>query len=280
MSMDGEPQIDQLINLGLTRYEATAYLSLLGRRGHSPAQVAAHAGVPRQRIYDVLAALSARGLCVERHAGGQRHFYAVDPAVALPALLDERRRQFEAEQERMGGQAATLMEALASAFAAGSDLADPLDYVDVLLDRRRVAERAVQLAQAAEREICVLFKAPLVGGREENFAEVQAPRARGVRYRALYERALLQDPEIAQWVAQFRRWGQEARAIDALPIKCNLYDGRAALLSLQDPVTGTPSLTALCVTHPGLAQTLTIAFEGLWSRGEPLPVPGAPQPLS
>jgi HTH-type transcriptional regulator, sugar sensing transcriptional regulator len=71
-------------------------------------------------------------------------------------------------------------------------------------------------------------------------------------------------------VVQFRRWGQEARAIDSLPIKCNLYDGRAALLSLQDPVTGTPSFTALCVTHPGLAQTLTIAFEGLWSRGEPV----------
>lgn len=269
-AMDGEARIEQLAALGMTRYEATAYLALLGRSGHSPAQVAAQAGVPRQRIYDVLASLSARGLCVERHVGGQRLYYAVDPAAALPALLDERRRQFEAEQGHMQSQAASLVSALAPAFAAGSDVADPLDYVDVILDRRRVAERAVQLAQAAEREICVLFKAPIVGGREENFAEVRAPRERGVRYRALYERPLLDDPELAGWVGQFQRWGQEARAVESLPIKCNLYDGRAALLSLQDPVTGTPSLTALCVTHPGLAQTLALAFEGLWVRGEPL----------
>jgi hypothetical protein len=268
--MESEKRIEQLAALGLTRYEAAAYAALLGRRGYSPAQVAAHAGVPRQRIYDVLASLSTRGLCVERHVAGQRHYYAVDPSAALPALLDERRRQFEAEQEHLRLQSGALIDALAPAFSVGSDMADPLDYVDVILDRRRVAERAVQLAQTAEREIRVLFKAPLVGGRDENMAEVQLPRERGVRYRTLYERALLDDPEVAGWVAQFQRWGQEARAIDSLPIKCNLYDGRIALLSLQDPVTGTPSLTALCVTHPGLAQTLAIAFEGLWARGEAL----------
>jgi sugar-specific transcriptional regulator TrmB len=268
--MDGEARIEQLAALGLTRYEAAAYAALLGRRGYTPVQVAAHAGVPRQRIYDVLASLCARGLAVERHGGGQRHFSAVDPAAALPALVAERRRQFEAEQEHMQAQAEALVGALAPAFSAGSDMADPLDYVEVILDRRRVAERAVQLAEAAEREICVLFKAPLVGGRDENLAEVRVPRERGVRYRALYERALLDEPEVAAWAAQFRRWGQEARAVEALPIKCNLYDGRVALLSLQDPVTGTPSLTALCVTHPGLAQTLALAFEGLWARGEPV----------
>lgn len=268
--MDGEQQIEQLVALGLTRYEATAYVALLGRQGFAPAQVAAQAGVPRQRIYDVLAALCARGLAIERHVGGQRHFYAVDPAVALPALIDERRRLFEADQERARAQAAQLVNVLAPAFVAGSHQGDPLDYVDVLLDRRRVAERAVQLAQAAEREICVLFKAPLVGSRDENFAEVRVPRERGVRYRTIYERALLDQPELPAWVSQFARWGQEARVIDTLPIKCNLYDGRAALLSLQDPVTGTPSFTALCVTHPGLAQALALAFEGLWVRGEPL----------
>jgi sugar-specific transcriptional regulator TrmB len=269
--MDGEARIEQLAALGLTRYEAAAYVALLGRKEYTPAQVAAHAGVPRQRIYDVLASLSTRGLCVERHVGGQRSFYAVDPAIALPALVAERQRQFEAEQEHLRGQVAGLVDALGPAFVAGSDVGDPLDYVDVILDRRRVAERAVRLAAAAEREICVLFKAPLVGGREENFAEVRVPRERGVRYRTLYERATLADPEVLAWVAQFRRWGQEARVVDSLPIKCNLYDGRAALLSLQDPVTGTMSLTALCVTHPGLAQTLALAFEGLWSSGEPVP---------
>jgi len=265
-----EQQVEQLAGLGLNRYEAAVYLSLLGRQGFTPAQAAARSGVPRQRIYDVLASLSARGLCIERHVEGQRVFYAAEPAAALPALLDARRRQFEGEQERLHSQAALLVAALTPAFAAGSDVADPLDYIDVLLDRRRVSERAVALAQGAERDICVCFKRPLIGGAEENFAEVREPLGRGVRYRAIYERAMLDDPELLAWARQFTAWGQEARVAERLPIKLNLFDARVALLSLQDPLTGAASLTALCVTHPGFAQMMAVAFEGLWARGEPL----------
>jgi HTH-type transcriptional regulator, sugar sensing transcriptional regulator len=265
-----DEQIEQLSGLGLTRYEAAAYAALLGRQGFTPAQVAARAGVPRQRIYDVLASLGARGLCIERVNGGQRSYYAVDPAVALPTLVEERRRQAEAEQARLLNQAQGLIASLAPFYSAGSDVGDPLEYVDVLLDPRRVAERAVQLAQVAEREICVLFKRPLISSAEENMTEVREPTSRGVRYRVIYERAMLDDPELRTWVRQFRAWGQEARVVDELPIKCNLFDERVALLSLQDPITGKPSFTALCVTHPGFTRMLTLAFEGLWQQGEPL----------
>lgn len=265
-----EAQIEGLAELGLNRYEAAAYLALLGRQGFTPAQAAARSGVPRQRIYDVLAALSARGLCIERHGEGGRRYHAADPAAALPALLAARRRQFEEEQARSQGRLEALVAALGPAFAAGSDLADPLDYVDVLLDRRRVAERAMALSEAAEREICVCFRAPIISSAEENLAEVRGPLARGVRYRTIYERAVLDGPQVAGWARQFVAWGQRARVVERLPIKLNLFDGRTALLSLQDPLTGAPSLTALCVTHPGLAQMLALAFEGLWAQGEPL----------
>lgn len=262
-----EELIEQLIGLGLTRYEAAAYAALLDRQSFTPAQVAARASVPRQRIYDVLASLGARGMCIERVNGGQRSYHAVDPATALLALVDERRRQAEAEQSRLLTQAQGLVAALAPFYSAGSDIGDPLEYVDVLLDPRRVAERAVQLAQAAEREICVLFKRPLISSAEENLAEVREPTSRGVRYRVIYERAMLDDAELRSWVRQFRAWGQQARVIDELPIKCNLFDDRVALLSLQDPITGKPSFTALSVTHPGFTRMLALAFEGLWQQG-------------
>ena len=62
---------DQLMALGLNRYEAATYLALLEHRGFTPVQVAVRAGVPCQRIYDVLASLCARGLAIERHSDGQ-----------------------------------------------------------------------------------------------------------------------------------------------------------------------------------------------------------------
>jgi sugar-specific transcriptional regulator TrmB len=198
---------EQLMALGLNRYEAATYLALLEHRGFTPVQVAVRAGVPRQRIYDVLASLCARGLAIERHSDGQRRYVAVDPAIALPALIEQRRQQFEHEQATLTEGLQTLLAMLTPTFAAGNDQIDPLDYVDVLLDRRLVVERALALAQSAEREICVCFKLPLLGDRAANLAEVAEPLRRGVRYRALYERSILDDAERREWVRQFVEWG-------------------------------------------------------------------------
>ena len=56
----------QLTRLGLTTYEAKAYLALVRRDSSTAAQVARLAGVPRQRIYDVLATLVEKGLASTR----------------------------------------------------------------------------------------------------------------------------------------------------------------------------------------------------------------------
>lgn len=267
-SQGHEATIDQLTSLGLTRYEAAAYLALLGRRGFTPAQVAQRAGIPRQRIYDVLASLAARGLCIERH-GAQRSYHAIDPQAGLTALLEEQQRQRESEAARQQSQAVALLQALGPAFHAGSDVVDPLDYVDVLLEQRRVADRALALARSAEQEILVCFRKPLISSPEENVQEVRDPLSRGVVYRALYERSLLDDPEIRAWVRQFAGWGQQARLVDSLPLKTNLYDSRITLMTLQDPLTGKPSFTALAIRHPDITRMLRIAFEGLWAGAEP-----------
>ncbi len=261
---------EQLMALGLNRYEAATYLALLEHRGFTPAQAAVRASVPRQRIYDILATLCARGLAIERHSDGQRRYFATDPAVALPALLSERQRTFEQEQAALAQSMQSLLATLSPIFAAGHDQIDPLDYVDVLLDRRLVVERAITLAQQTEREICVCFKLPLLGDRAANFAEVAEPLRRGVRYRTIYERSALTDPELRAWITQFVTWGQQARIVTNLPLKVNLYDRRVALLSLQDPITGALSLTALCVTHPNFGAFLQGAFEQLWADAETL----------
>ncbi len=264
--MTHESLVDQLTALGLSRYEAAAYVGLLGRQSFSAPQLAIRTGIPRQRIYDVLQSLAAKGLAHER-VGARRTFVAIPPEQALPALLDERRAA--AERELAEGQAltATLIAATQPLYTAGSDEDNPLDYIDVLLDPRQIGARALTLAQEAEHEILVCFKRPLVSAFAENIAEVRDPLSRGVRYRALYELSAREDAEMQPLLNAFREFGQEMRFVPALPIKMNLFDARAALLSLQDPLTGRPSITALCLTHPSLALTLKKAFEAFWAEG-------------
>jgi sugar-specific transcriptional regulator TrmB len=98
--MVDETRVHQLMALGLSKYEACAYLALLGYDESSAVEVAGRAGVPRQRIYDVLASLSERNLVVAKN-GRPTRYTAQEPGIALRMILKTRRRQQQTENERL-----------------------------------------------------------------------------------------------------------------------------------------------------------------------------------
>jgi DNA-binding MarR family transcriptional regulator len=261
--------VSDLTELGLNGYESAAYRVLLSRNGLSPSELAARAKVPRQRVYDVLDSLVARGLCVCRD-GNPKTYFGVDPAVALEALSRQRAEELERERERTADKVRKLIEELAPVYQSGRGQNDPLAYVEVLADPGRIAARALALASAATRSVSSCIRRPLILNREQNWRFIREPLARGVRYRAVFERAALEDAELREWTATFRGWGQEIRLAPELPLKVQLFDDEVALLSMQDPVGGPPSFTALSVRHRGTVAFLAMAFERLWEASEPL----------
>ncbi|PZD71790.1 hypothetical protein C1752_04489 [Acaryochloris thomasi RCC1774] len=264
------PQLqEQLSSLGLTRYEAAVYLALLERQDFTPTQVATRAQVPRQRIYDVLASLCDRGLCVERHSGRQRLFQAIDPTQALPTLLQVKQRQYEAELSRQRQETEAMVAALGPLYAAGHQTQDPLAYIEVLSEPNRICDRGAQMARSAQDSISVFFSYPSVLSHEEGLKLVKEPLARGLNYRTIYETHSWQDPSNREFIQQCQEWGQQIRFVTEVPFKMQLFDQQATLLSLQDPLAGTPSFTALSIAHPGLAKMLQISFETLWEQGVP-----------
>ena len=82
--------VAQLTRLGLTSYEAKAYLTLIRRDSFTAAQVARQSGLPRQRIYDVLGSLVQKGLAVAR-PGNVVKYAATAPELAIDLLLTAHR---------------------------------------------------------------------------------------------------------------------------------------------------------------------------------------------
>ncbi len=262
----------ELAELGLNAYEGSVYLALLGRSGQTSTQLATRAGVPRQRIYDVLGSLEEKGLCTGRDTT-PRTFYAADPRKALPALSARRAAELQRERERAQTVAAALVEQLGPMFLAGKRERDPLQYVEALADPARIAARAVELAGAARRHVSSLIKRPLIISPEQNRAFLHVPLDRKVRYRALYDDAALDDAELRAWMDELGPKGQEIRTVPSLPVKLQLFDDEVALLSMQDPVGGPPSFTAIVIRHRGAVALLNLAFEALWAQGAPYPRP-------
>ena len=253
---------DQLTRLGLTTYEAKAYLALVRRDSSTAAQVARLAGVPRQRIYDVLATLVEKGLASTR-PGQVVKYAAIAPELALERLVSDQRERL-ADLER---ETASLIEELRPAFHEGQTQGDPLEYIDVLRDRRAINERFDELQAGIKSEILVFTKPPYAIEPADNVAGLQL-LGRGIDARSVYERSLYENEQQMQAVRHFVAAGEQARVVDELPLKLVLIDERLALFTMEDPVAGAPGLTIMIVEHQALARLLKLAFERVWEAGQ------------
>ncbi|MCO6003566.1 hypothetical protein NE236_01055 [Actinoallomurus purpureus] len=256
----------QFVDLGLTGYEARAYLALLARDRYTAAQLARESGVPRQRIYDVLAALTERGL-VRLLPGGTTRYTAVDPAAAVERLMAARR----AELDRLEEATARLVESLAPVWSCGRQESDPLDYVEVLRGHEVLAERIEEIQAGARREILAVAKLPyLIDDDTTGTTTIRRLTRSGGRVRCVYERAALDDPGLVADIRRYTAAGEEARVAAGVPMRMWIVDGVRVVMSLRDPVAGSDSTTNVLIEHPSLAQCLGYAFETIWAGADPV----------
>jgi HTH-type transcriptional regulator, sugar sensing transcriptional regulator len=253
----------QLVELGLTGYEASAYLALTRRGQATGAEVARLAGLPRQRIYDVLDALVADGLATVT-PGRPARYAAAPPDEALGQLLARRR----ASLEQLERDVSETVARLAPAFDAGRGATDPLNFIEVLREPAAIAKRFAEIEASTRREILVFTKPPYAVEPADNVAGLELLR-RNIQARSLYERSVYENPERVAAIREFTAAGEQARVVDELPLKLVVVDERVAMFTLEDPVAGDPELTIMIVEHPALARLLKIAFESAWTTGEP-----------
>ena len=105
--MTDADQVARFTRLGLTSYEARAYMALVGSESLTATQAARESGVPRQRIYDVLEGLVARGLA-ELLSGRVARFAALAPQAAVERLLAEQRAELTSHETDAAQVAADL----------------------------------------------------------------------------------------------------------------------------------------------------------------------------
>ena len=261
--MDNGSLVEQLTRLGLTSYEAKAYVALVRRDSSTAAQVSRLAEVPRQRIYDVLSGLVEKGLASTRP--GRVVKYAATPPESAIAKLVTQHRQRLADLER---EAEQLVETLQPAYSAGQAHTDPLDYIEVLREPRAINERFSELQAGIKHEILVFTKPPYARPPQENVEGIEVSRSHSAR--AVYELSIFDDPDVAEGVRRFVEAGEEARFVPQLPLKLVIIDETIVMFGMEDPVAKGArdgDLTIVIVEHPSLALVLKVAFDAVWSAG-------------
>lgn len=256
----------ELEKWGLPAPEAQAYLALVRNGALGASSIATAIGIPRTSVYPILESLAQKGL-VESGAGLGSRYTAIRPKEALPSLMVREREEL-VQRDRLTTSLIKQLESLAHPIETNGEA----ELIQVLRDPRIVGQRFEQLQREAKSQVDVFVKFPLLDPQRSNPEQEKAMR-RGVRCRGLYERAIVDAPEIQPYLSKWIAAGEEARVYDGeLPHKLAIFDRQNILIPLV-PAGGGPG-KILFIRHPQLAASLSLLFDFLWREAEPIALKG------
>jgi sugar-specific transcriptional regulator TrmB len=247
--------------LGLDEVEERAYRLLIELPSGTAEELATPLGCDPARTATILSRLEAKGL-VAHSTGGPDRFVASPPAVALGALIVDRQEELRRAQVELG--------ALAALYRGAATDRTLNEVVDVVHGPQAVAQRFSQLQRTAQREVQVLVKADIAVVAPEDNADESVAVARGVQYRVVVERALLERPGMFEDAADSLRQGVLVRATQTVPIRLVIADREIALVPLVPETDDDHEGGALLVHRSGLLNALQSVFDFVWESSSRL----------
>ncbi|MER5195244.1 helix-turn-helix domain-containing protein [Streptomyces sp. NPDC002755] len=244
--------------IGLDEKHESAYRALVSVGAADVPDLARRLALGEHDTERALRRLERHGLAAQS-SGRPGRWVAAPPGVALGALLTQQRHELEKAE-----LAAAL---LAEEYRAAAAEPAVHDLVEVVTGAAAVTQRFLQIQLGASEEVCALVTGtPVAVTGGENDAEEQAT-ARGVRYRVVLERAVLDQPDgMTELTAALNR-DEHVRVVDRVPTKLVVADRSLALV----PLTGRSAEPAALVVHAsGLLELLSGLFESVWREALPL----------
>ncbi|MEV4545544.1 helix-turn-helix domain-containing protein [Micromonospora echinaurantiaca] len=253
--------------IGLTADEEELYRCLVQLTVARVDELARRLRRPRAEVVAQLAALRGKGLVLPTGPDPDGPLRPLAPDVALGEALLRRQEALEA--------ARVAVTRLTEEYRAGLRRHDADHLVEVITGAGVLRERLRDLQNSARDEVLWFCRAnPLAMSGEENLEEFDA-LARGVRYRAIYEREMLLEPGALADVERGVRAGEQARVLDRLPVRLAIVDARTAVCPLvPDRDSGEP--TAAVIGSSQLLDALIALFESHWRVAIPLRSATAP----
>ena len=245
----------------LDAHEERTYRLLVGLSAARAAELAEVAELAPHEADEVLQRLQAKGL-VSVQGAEEPVFRPLPPDVAFGTTLLRRQESLEAARQTVAS--------LSEEFRASASRRDAHHLVEVIIGAATLRERLRDLQNSARTEILWFCRAnPLAMQGADNTEEYGA-LSRGVRYRAIYERALIETPGELDSIAEGVSWGEEARVVPTLPVRLAIVDRSTAVCPLvrDDETVGEPS--AAIINQGQLLDALLALFESYWEFATPV----------
>lgn len=249
--------------LGLDPVEEAAYRRLVTLPSASTADLAAQLDLEVALLRPALTTLAEKGL-VATSTGGADQFVASPPMVALGSLVRERQDDLN--------QARSELEALTEQYRGGAAQRTVTDVIDVVTGPEAVAQRFAQLQRSARSQVDVLVRSGVaVVSAEENTSEEEHASSRGVTFRVVMERGVLEAPGVYRNAQEAIARGEQVRVVDQLPLRLIIADRGLGLIPLASADAEHQGPVGALLVHPsGLLDALLALFDQTWAAARSL----------
>ncbi len=145
---------DTLRRVGLTDYEASAYLALLAAPEMTAEDISRASAVPITRVYDTLEDLARKGFAKEV-SGRPRKFEAAPPSHATTQYLGYLRRSFEQRSETVRDSLDSLRRTVEPVYWHSHLQVKPEELIDPLADLDIMESNTLDAIRSAREEILI-----------------------------------------------------------------------------------------------------------------------------
>ncbi len=250
-----------IINFGLSLREAKVYTTLFRKKDFTASELQQLVDIPRTKVYEVLHQLISKGMCTEKKIGRNKKYEATNPVSVFDKLLKDL-----AVKENIANN---VLKILTSIYKQRDERDNPLDYIEVLKDKKQISERWLAFQKNAKKEMIGFTKPPYSSPFTEDVNEETNALKRNIKIRSIYEYKDIIKEEFLKVISLWISAGEEARIVEELPMKLVIIDEKITMFALNDPISLKPSITTMIINHPSFAKALKYVFESIWEKAMP-----------
>lgn len=236
-----------LVNLGLSSYEAVVYQTLLEEGSLSAKEVAKKVNVLPNAVYRLMDRLQNKGFIVPLDTRPKK-FQALPPSIAIEAFSEQQEKRLE---ELKIKSIRALTESKPKA---------PQTRIDIIVSRAEVFSRFVELTSQAKEEILVIS----IGEQVPDDVKLASRDVlqRGVDVKFLFH---LYNKDNRELLRSWVKMGIEVRHYPNWGFHLIVFDGKKSILVANNPEE-TAERTGMIIYSEGISKALRGYFYSVWEK--------------
>lgn len=251
-----------LREIGLSEYQAKAYISLLDEGISTAKEVASSAGIPQSRVYEVLDSLETKGF-LKIQPGRPKKFGPLDPDTAIEQFCAYKQREQTTELEKIRTNGREFAEMVAKNGTRQSEVDTDIGWSHP--NRHYILERLEELTEQSQSEV-LMITTPKSFERilTHHGTLLEEKDSDGVDIRAI----VANDRAIHRSVRTRAQEFVDIRSVEDIRGRLYLYDQQDILLAYH--ALNDDGYVGISTTSTHLCATLEHLFELLWADGTSL----------